>query len=153
MCHLQGSGSGAPQVVTAGQDGGVRVWDTRQPDAPALAFLPAQQACGGGGGGSSSSSSSSTGMGSGSRPAAPECWCVAIGNAYNADERCVLAGYANGDLKMFDLRTASVRWETNVGKGVCGVQVGAAARLACRRLACPAPCCRCWVVCSSASKS
>jgi hypothetical protein len=47
---------------------------------------------------------------------------VALGNCYNL-ERCVLAGYESGDLKMFDLAAARVRWETNVGKGVCGVQV------------------------------
>lgn len=80
------------------------MWDPRAPDAPAAAFLPA---AGG---------------------AAPDAWCVAIGNAHSAEERCVLAGYANGDIKMFDLRSggAAVRWETNVGKGVCGVQVGCA---------------------------
>ena len=38
----------------------------------------------------------------------------------------MLAGYSNGDLKLFDLAAgdAAVRWETNVGRGVCGVQVG-----------------------------
>ncbi len=79
------------------------MWDPRAPDAPAAAFLPA---AGG---------------------PAPDAWCVAIGNAHSAEERCILAGYANGDIKMFDLRGggAAVRWETNVGKGVCGVQVGA----------------------------
>ena len=84
----------------------MRVWDPRAPDAPAAAFLPA---AGG---------------------PAPDAWCVAVGNAHTADERCVLAGYANGDLKMFDLRGggAAVRWEANVGKGVCGVQVGWAGR-------------------------
>lgn len=81
----------------------MRVWDPRAPDAPAAAFLPAA-----------------------GKPA-PDAWCVAIGNAHSAEERCILAGYANGDIKMFDLRGggAAVRWETNVGKGVCGVQVGA----------------------------
>jgi hypothetical protein len=38
-----------------------------------------------------------------------DCWCVAIGNSYNDQERCVLAGYDNGDVKMFDLRTGTVR--------------------------------------------
>lgn len=88
-------------MATCGKDGGVRVWDARQPAAPAAAFLPA--------------------------PGAPACdaWCVALGNAHAADEACVLAGYDNGDLKMFDLRGggAAVHWETNLGKGVCGVQV------------------------------
>lgn len=37
----------------------------------------------------------------------------------------MLAGYDNGDVKMFDLRTNSVRWEGNLGAGVVGLQVGA----------------------------
>lgn len=38
-----------------------------------------------------------------------DCWSVAIGNSHNDDERCVLAGYDNGDVKLFDLRTNKVR--------------------------------------------
>ena len=45
-----------------------------------------------------------------------------MGNSHNDSERCVLAGYDNGDVKMFDLRTNTVRWEGNVRNGVCGVQ-------------------------------
>lgn len=37
-----------------------------------------------------------------------DCWCVAIGNSYDDQERCVLAGYDNGDVKMFDLRMNKV---------------------------------------------
>ena len=40
------------------------------------------------------------------------------GNSYNSEERLVCAGYDNGDIKMFDLKTMSVRWETNVKNGV-----------------------------------
>lgn len=36
---------------------------------------------------------------------ARDCWAVAFGNMYNAEERVLLAGYDNGDVKMFDLRT------------------------------------------------
>lgn len=32
------------------------------------------------------------------------------------------AGYDNGDVKLFDLRTNSLRWETNVGNGVVGLE-------------------------------
>jgi hypothetical protein len=39
---------------------------------------------------------------------------VAIGNSYNDQERCVLAGYDNGDVKMFDLRTGTVRSRAGV---------------------------------------
>ena len=51
-----------------------------------------------------------------------DCWCVAFGNSFNNEERCVLAGYDNGDIKMFDLRVNKLRWEGNVRNGVCGVQ-------------------------------
>ena len=43
---------------------------------------------------------------------------IASGNAYNESERCVCAGYDNGDVKLFDLRTMSLQWETNVKNGV-----------------------------------
>ncbi|GAB4815228.1 hypothetical protein N2152v2_002274 [Parachlorella kessleri] len=94
-------GFGAPEVVTCGSDGAVRVWDARQPEAPVAAFVPAEPSNG---------------------AAMHDCWCVALGNSYNDQERCVLAGYDNGDIKMFDLRTNTVRWEGNVGNGVCAVQ-------------------------------
>ncbi len=29
-----------------------------------------------------------------------DCWCVAFGNSYNDQERVVVAGYDNGDVKM-----------------------------------------------------
>lgn len=92
------AGYGAPEVVTGGRDGRVCVWDPRQEDAPVASFEPA---------------------GAGD---ARDCWSVAFGNSYNDDERSVLAGYDNGDVKLFDLRTNAVRWETNVRNGVCGVQ-------------------------------
>ena len=97
-CGGQAKGYGAPELVTCGRDGAVRVWDVRQKDAPVAAFEP------------------------GEGVAARDCWSVAFGNSYNDDERCVLAGYDNGDVKLFDLRTGTVRCETNVGNGVCGVE-------------------------------
>ncbi|KOB70785.1 WD repeat-containing protein 92 [Operophtera brumata] len=48
-----------------------------------------------------------------------DCWTVAFGNSFNDAERIVAAGYDNGDLKMFDLRTMSLRWECNLKNGVC----------------------------------
>ena len=62
----------------------MRVWDVRQPDAPVAAFEPADASN------------------------IRDCWCVAFGNSYNDEERCVLAGYDNGDVKMFDLRMNKV---------------------------------------------
>ncbi|RHZ13080.1 hypothetical protein DYB31_000622 [Aphanomyces astaci] len=48
--------------------------------------------------------------------------CRSPGNSFNDDERCLAAGYDNGDVKLFDLRTNTMRWETNVQNGVVGVQ-------------------------------
>ncbi|XP_072437643.1 dynein axonemal assembly factor 10 isoform X1 [Chiloscyllium punctatum] len=39
-----------------------------------------------------------------------------------SQERCVCAGYDNGDIKLFDLRTMSLRWEKNIRNGVCCVE-------------------------------
>jgi WD40 repeat protein len=94
----QRSGYGPPELVTAGRDGCVRVWDVRQKDAPVAVFEPSEGV------------------------KARDCWSVAFGNSFNDEERCVLAGYDNGDVKMFDLRTGTVRAEHNVKNGVCGVE-------------------------------
>lgn len=107
--HIAGllQSNAGPLIATGGKDGAVRVWDAREPSAPVAAFVPAGGA------------------------AAADCWSVALGNCHSS-ECCVLAGYQNGDIKMFDLKAASVRWETNVGRGVCGVQVRGAGRQAAR---------------------
>ena len=93
-----GIGEGAPEIVTGSRDGSVKVWDPRQKDEPVANMEP--------------------GAGQDRR----DCWCVAFGNAYNADERTVAAGYDNGDIKLFDLKKMSLRWETNVKNGVCDIQ-------------------------------
>jgi len=90
-------GGGAPELVTGSRDGVVRVWDIRQQD-PVLSLEPVTEEI----------------------PA--DCWTVCIGNSYNDSERVICAGYDNGDVKMFDLRTMSLRWDTNVRNGVCHVQ-------------------------------
>ncbi len=97
-CGGAAKGYGAPELATCGRDGCVRVWDVRQRDAPVACFEP------------------------GEGSVARDCWTVAFGNSYNDTERCVLAGYDNGDVKMFDLRTGTVRYETNVRNGVCSVE-------------------------------
>merc|ERR1711869_9201 len=48
-----------------------------------------------------------------------DCWTGAFGNSHNDAERCICAGYDNGDVKIFDLRTSTLRWDTNVKNGVC----------------------------------
>lgn len=43
-----------------------------------------------------------------------DCWSVAFGNSFNDEERCVLAGYDNGDVKLFDLCMNKVlNWSAN----------------------------------------
>lgn len=92
---------GAPEIVTGGADGFVKVWDVRQKGSPVAAMAPhtVKQA-----------------------ETVRECWTVAFGHSYNNDERVVCAGYDNGDLKMFDLRQMRVRWQANVKNGICGVE-------------------------------
>lgn len=93
------SGSyGAPELVTGGKDGCVKVWDQRQKQPTAVL---------------NSDKSSS---------APRDCWAVAFGDSYNNDERSILAGFDNGDVKLFDLRTSNIVWETNVENGVTSVQ-------------------------------
>ncbi len=58
----------------------MRIWDPRVPD-PVVSLEPADG------------------------ETARDCWTVAFGNSYSDAERCVLAGYDNGDVKLFDLRT------------------------------------------------
>ena len=46
-------------------------------------------------------------------------WCLILsGHAHNESDRCIAAGYDNGDIKLFDLRNMSLRWETNIKNGV-----------------------------------
>ncbi|KAK9838309.1 hypothetical protein WJX81_003592 [Elliptochloris bilobata] len=53
---------------------------------------------------------------------ARDCWAVAFGDAHCDTERCVAAGYDNGDVKLFCLRTNRLRWGAALGDGVCGLQ-------------------------------
>ena len=91
-------GAGAPEIVTGGRDGCVHVWDPRQADKPVASMEPEEGA------------------------PTRDCWSVSFGDAHSADDRCVVAGYDNGDVKLFDLAAGKLRWETNVSNGVCGVE-------------------------------
>lgn len=93
-----GIGEGAPEIVTGSRDGSVKVWDPRQKNDPVATMEP------------------------GEGEAKRDCWTVAFGNAFTPHERCVCAGYDNGDIKLFDLKTMSLRWETNVKNGVCDLE-------------------------------
>jgi len=89
-------GAGAAELVTGGRDGAVKIWDPRVKDAVVTLEPTVTQAA--------------------------DCWSVAFGNASSENERCVAAGYDNGDVKFFDFRTMSLRWETNIRNGVCHLQ-------------------------------
>jgi len=86
-------GYGAPEICTGGRDGKVCVWDPRVNHA-VVTLVP------------------------GKNVSARDCWTVSFGNSFNDEERCVCAGYDNGDVKLFDLRTNSVRWETSSKNGI-----------------------------------
>ena len=98
-------GYGAPEIATGSRDGCVRIWDQRQKSDPVMSFEPKK-----------ADAVAATAA------AARDCWCLAFGNSYNDEERCVLAGYDNGDVKMFDLRMGKVRWEASLRNGVCGIE-------------------------------
>jgi dynein axonemal assembly factor 10 len=90
-------GGGAPEIASGGSDGCVHVWDPRTPD-PVTSLEPA------------------------SDQIKRECWAVAFGNSHNDEERCLAAGYDNGDLKFLDLRMNKIMFETNVGNGIVSIQ-------------------------------
>ncbi|KAA0203595.1 hypothetical protein HAZT_HAZT002653 [Hyalella azteca] len=90
-------GRGAPELVTGGADGRVKVWDLRQSDGPVVTIAPQE----------------------GTHQ--PDCWAVAAGNAHSPEERVVASGFDNGDIRLFDLRTNKVMWGANVGNGVCSL--------------------------------
>lgn len=91
-------GCGAPELATGSRDGSVKVWDPRQKGRPVAIMEPKE--------------------GDSRR----DCWAVAFGNSYNSEERTLVAGYDNGDVKMFDLKTMSLSWEINLLNGVCGLE-------------------------------
>jgi WD40 repeat protein len=90
-------GHGAPEIATGSRDGCVRIWDPRVQEA--VVSLEPEEG-----------------------EAVRDCWSVSFGNAFNEDERMVAAGYDNGDVKMFDLRTNKLMWETNAENGVVGLE-------------------------------
>lgn len=93
-----GGADGSPAVVTGCKDGSVKVWDPRKPEQPAVVMEPEGD------------------------QKKQDCWTVCFGNGYSAVERCVCAGYDNGDVKIFDLRNLAVTWETCVKSGVCSLE-------------------------------
>ena len=93
-----GGGIGAPEIATASRDGSVKVWDPRVKDRPVACIQPR------------------------AGDKRHDAWCVAFGDCHSASDRVLAAGYDNGDVKMFDLRSMSLAWETQVPNGVCSLQ-------------------------------
>jgi WD40 repeat protein len=93
----EGWGFGISEIVSAGRDGCVRVWDPRQ-RAPGLSLEPVE-----------------------GEEVVADCWSVAFGNSHNREDRVLAGGYDNGDVKLFDLRASQLLWEVNLKNGVCGV--------------------------------
>ncbi|KAJ3217084.1 WD repeat-containing protein 92 [Dinochytrium kinnereticum] len=89
---------GPPEIVTGSRDGFVKVWDVRQKEKAVATIGPEE-----------------------GQPK-QDAWAVAFGNSHSDYDRMVTAGYDNGDVKMFDLRTMSVFWETNIRNGVCSIE-------------------------------
>ena len=90
-------GHGAPEIATGGKDGCVKIWDPRVNYA-VVTLDPDKSS------------------------SARDCWAVAFGDSYTNEDRSILAGFDNGDVKLFDLRTNTMRWETNCKNGVTSVQ-------------------------------
>ena len=88
---------GAPELATGGKDGCVKIWDTRVNNA--VVTLNADKSS-----------------------SARDCWSVAFGNSYKNDERTIMAGFDNGDIKLYDLRTNTIRWEDNCKNGVTSIE-------------------------------
>lgn len=92
------SSNGALEIVTGSKDGSLKIWDVRQSEVPVVHLSP--------------------------EPESPirNCWSVAFGGSKGDFERCVAAGFDNGDLRLFDLRALKVLFEDNLRKGACGLQ-------------------------------
>lgn len=91
-----GAAPGPCEIVTGSRDGKVCVCDLRAED-PVVAVLEPE----------------------GDRR---DCWCVSMGGTNGPSERSVIAGYDNGDVKLWDLKANNVSWEVNLRNGVSSIQ-------------------------------
>jgi len=51
-----------------------------------------------------------------------DCWSAVLCDK-GPLERCIICGYDNGDLKVYDMRNNKIRWELNVGDGICSIDI------------------------------
>jgi WD40 repeat protein len=89
---------GPPEIASGSRDGAVKVWDARRTGKAVVALNPVDS------------------------KRARDCWTVKFGNSIGVDDRVVAAGYDNGDIKIFDLRTQKMLHEFNVSNGVCDIE-------------------------------
>lgn len=115
-CHnevinaIDGGGAPGPcEIVTGSRDGRVHVSDIRCADSVVAALVPEKDK--------------------------RDCWTVSMGGTTGPQDRTVIAGFDNGDVKLWDLRSSSVTWETNLRNGVVALQLsertGSLNRLVC----------------------
>ncbi|KAH0795703.1 WD repeat-containing protein 92 [Histomonas meleagridis] len=93
-------GGGAPgpcEYVTGSRDGRVHVSDIRCQNAVVASLVP-----------------------DGDRR---DCWTVSMGGTTGPQDRTVAAGFDNGDVKLWDLRSSSISWQTNLRNGVVSMQL------------------------------
>ncbi|KAI7862770.1 WD40-repeat-containing domain protein [Spinellus fusiger] len=85
----------SPEIATGGKDGFVKVWDARECEKPVLSVNPSQN------------------------KAAQDIWCISFGDIKG--HRVVAVGYANGDIRLFDVVASRYLWKTKVADGVCSL--------------------------------
>ncbi|CAG0905944.1 unnamed protein product [Cyprideis torosa] len=92
--------SSRSEIYSGSRDGNVKVWDRRiDPlQGPVVVMEPEDG------------------------EARRDCWSVTCGHAFSEEDRCIAAGFDNGDLKLFDLRALSLRWETHLKNGICSLE-------------------------------
>jgi len=93
---ISGGGVGSTEILTGGRDGEMKLWDRRTMDSPAVRMFPE--------------------AGESRR----DCWTVSHSGH---DTRILAAGFDNGDVKLFDLRSMKLSWETSLSRGVSSISL------------------------------
>jgi len=93
---LAGGGVGSSELLTGGRDGEVKLWDRRALGRPTMKMMPEEGTV------------------------RRDCWTVTHSGG---DRGLAAAGFDNGDVKVFDLRSTKLLWETNVSRGVSDINL------------------------------